>query len=203
MPTIEQILTAEEMQHLAEPNELEQVFGAMHIFGFGNFRMIGPVILVGDELDRGYRKILPRGNEPSRLLDNLPLCRQDSVGSLFFYALTGNRRLVVFHPGRGYERRIPHGYVMPSNDPKSNFGFEIREFAHRRNMDPEFLFEVFMSITPVIPVGKKDTVSRIFFDQGYSGALTWSTSRDNGGAIGFEDAQWKLVWGMLNNWVMK
>ena len=196
MRTIEQILTPDELKRLAEPNEFEQVFGAMHIFGIGNFGMSGQVSLTGDELGGDYLKVQNRTSvhDQDILLGDLPSCRQECIGKLAFYALTDKRRIVVLSPSRGYEKLFPHGYLVRSG----NALFAVRQFPHLKDRSG-FFNEEFMWIEPVM-LGRNahhNTMVR----QGIPGWLNWTTDRDSYGFIGFNDSQWQLLKTMLDAWL--
>ena len=201
MMTIEQILTPEELKRLGEPNEFNTVFNAMHIFGSQNSSFAGQIVLLGDEIGGDYRKSQNRisMHDQDILCGDLPTCRQEYIGNLEFYALTDKRRIVIFHPCAGYDRILPHGYLVRLRHSTTETGFAVRTFENPNNL--RVMKELFMRINPVRTDPKAPQPDKTLADQGIEGFLDFSTDRDSWGFLGFSGTQWKLISDMLNAWI--
>ena len=182
MKTIDKILTAEE-------------FLDLRMSGFNSQRLdpksqqIGPLLLVGERLTGAGTPWKENGP-----VGELPQCRQEYLGALYFHALTNNRRIVEFRPDGIWKTMMPPSYVFRGG----NGLFWINQFP-MEGMTSQF--NLYGSIDQVWTDERAGSWDKILAPQNIPGWLSINPNRDVTIRIAFNDSQWKLITTMLDAWL--
>ncbi len=173
--------------------QIKEAFEKGTIFTMPFQRFTGPVLLVGEHL-------LGSTGRPDRERDSicsptgdLPMTKQENLGTLTFYEAEGGERLVVFSPAKEH-------YVSQCLSAGFVYRFGVGDFA------VEFFDEGPRSIGASLYFDRTDPSTswgQIYAEQGIPGIVGWNESaRGIGhGKIALTNDSWTHLQQMLEAWI--